>query len=175
MTEDNLFGAQVFDVDDKLTVSRDLLDSIVEIIFLEHTLGISTRSKINILDIGSGYGLLAHRMAMSFPGLGNVFCVDAVAISTFLCEYYLRFRGVDKKAVTVPLQKTEKDGRHIDFLPSVHERGYKIINQRPKYIDTSIQKYGVSSTYHYLFELIPDYTAKTLKYDSAENASDARR
>ena len=233
LAEDNLFGAQVFDVDDKLTVSRDLLDSIVEIIFLEHTLGISTRSKINILDIGSGYGLLAHRMAMSFPGLGNVFCVDAVAISTFLCEYYLRFRGVDKKAVTVPLQElesvlasntihlatnihsfsecgmvainwwldilkeyrvqylmivpnagghggtrllsTEKDGRHIDFLPSVHERGYRIINRRPKYIDTSIQKYGVSPTYHYLFELIPDYPAKTLKYDSAENASDARR
>jgi hypothetical protein len=34
-------------------------------------------------------------------------CTDAIAESTFLCEYYLRFRGVDGVAPTVALDELD--------------------------------------------------------------------
>ena len=46
-----------------------------------------------MLDIGAGYGRLAHRMSAAFPQLEDYCCVDAVPESTFLSEYYLRHRG----------------------------------------------------------------------------------
>jgi SAM-dependent methyltransferase len=112
--EDALFGAHVFDFNGKFIVSRDLLDSIVEIYFLERTLGIS-KTSYNFLDIGAGYGRFAYRIVSSFPQ-GRVLCVDSVAESTFLCEYYLRFRGVEKRAETVPLDeiKCMLASNHVD-------------------------------------------------------------
>ena len=65
LEEDNLFGAYTFCVDG-VTVSRDLLDSIAEIYFLNRTLGISKRQNLRILDIGAGYGRLAHRLVRAF-------------------------------------------------------------------------------------------------------------
>ena len=47
-----------------------------------------------VLDVGAGYGRLAHRMATALPGLADYCCVDAVPESTFLSEYYLRHRGL---------------------------------------------------------------------------------
>jgi hypothetical protein len=44
LTEDELFGNFVFEIDHKI-VSRDLLDSILEIYFLEKCLGIAGRRK----------------------------------------------------------------------------------------------------------------------------------
>ena len=105
--EDDLFGMYTVKVSEELTVSPDLLDSIVEIYFLERTLGISTLPNINILDIGAGYGRLAHRIVNALPEIGKVFCVDAVAESTFICEYYLRFQGVHDRATVVPLHEIE--------------------------------------------------------------------
>ena len=206
LTEDALFGAYVFEVN-RLTVSRDLLDSIVEIYFLERNLGLS-RSNFNCLDIGAGYGRLAYRIVSAFPRGGKVFCVDSVAESTFLCEYYLRFRGVEKKAITVPLyeiedvldsnpvdvainvcsfpectlastswwldllqkhsvrylmivpnhtrglRSTEKqEPRHLDLSSAIASSGYKLIAKDPKYLDSSVQRYGITPTFHYLFEL----------------------
>lgn len=207
LTEDALFGAYVFDINDRLKVSRDLLDSIVEIYFLERNLWFS-KSNFNCLDIGAGYGRLAHRIVQAFPRAGKVFCVDSVPESTFLCDYYLRFRGVETRAITVPLyeiestlrsthidvvtnvcsfpectlestswwldllqkysvryliivpnatiglRSTEKqEPQHLDLSPAIASRGYKLIAKDPKYLDPSVQKYGVTPTFHYLFEL----------------------
>jgi 2-polyprenyl-3-methyl-5-hydroxy-6-metoxy-1,4-benzoquinol methylase len=66
LEEDDDFGAEVFDFHGKV-VSRDLLDSIIEINFLDRHLGFSSRRAVNVLDIGAGYGRLAHRMATAFP------------------------------------------------------------------------------------------------------------
>lgn len=103
LEEDDLFGCYAFSTIDNLRVSRDLLDSILEIYFLEESIKISELSNLKVLDIGAGYGRLAHRMVQGLPNIEKVFCVDAIAESTFISEYYLRFRGVDEKAAVIPL------------------------------------------------------------------------
>ena len=100
--EDGLFGAYIYDFNNEILVSRDLIDSVVEMYFLERHLGISELGGVNVLDIGAGYGRLAHRMIDALPGIGNVYCTDFIPESTFISEYYLRFRNVDHKAIVVP-------------------------------------------------------------------------
>ena len=107
LEEDGLFGTYAFEVDNKL-VSRDLLDSIVEIHFLEKHLKISSYDRLNILDIGAGYGRLAHRMTEALPNIEKYFCTDAFPISSFICEYYLRFRNLENKAEVIPVDEIEK-------------------------------------------------------------------
>jgi putative sugar O-methyltransferase len=122
LTEDSLFGCHSFHLNDNLTVSRDLLDSIIEIYFLEQTIEISQIPNVKILDIGAGYGRLAHRIVKSLPNVEKVFCVDAIAESTFISEYYLRFRGVDEKAVVIPLDELDNLllNHQIDLAINIH-------------------------------------------------------
>jgi hypothetical protein len=91
--EDGRFGVHTFIIDGR-RVSRDLLDSALELAFLDRHLGISRPPVQTILDIGAGYGRLAHRAVTAFPETVRYLCTDAIATSTFLCEYYLGFRGV---------------------------------------------------------------------------------
>lgn len=106
LQEDNLFGVYAFWFEERL-VSRDLLDSINEINFLEETLGISRKSDWNLLDIGAGYGRLAHRLVRALPSLGKIYTTDSIAHSTFISEFYLQFRGVDDKAQVVPFDEIQ--------------------------------------------------------------------
>jgi hypothetical protein len=120
LSEDELFGVLTYVFDTKV-VSRDLLDSILEIYFLERHLGISSREKFNVLDIGAGYGRLAHRMTTAAPGL-NYLCTDGIAVSTFICEYYLSFRGLSDRARVIPLDEVEKvlETQPVDLAINVH-------------------------------------------------------
>jgi hypothetical protein len=104
LTEDDLFGAFTMDAGGR-TVSRDLLDSVSEIAFLREHVPIDC-ANAHVLDIGSGYGRLAHRLVQASGDLA-VSCVDAVARSTFLCEYYLAFRQVTDRAIVVPVDEIE--------------------------------------------------------------------
>jgi hypothetical protein len=121
LDEDGLFGVHRFDALG-LEVTRDLLDSILEIHFLERHLGLSSRAGLRVLDIGAGYGRLAHRMTIALPQLAEYLCTDAVPASTFLCEYYLRFRGVEDRARAVPLHELEHAlaARRIDLALNIH-------------------------------------------------------
>lgn len=121
LTEDPLFGAYTVKVSDR-PVSRDLLDSMSEIYFLERHLAISQRPNLTILDIGAGYGRLAHRLVQSLPNLGAVFCTDAIAVSSFLCEYYLQFRGVNQTAIAVPFDqlRTTLTQNPINIAINIH-------------------------------------------------------
>lgn len=122
LEEDGLFGAHVFRFNNSVTVSSDLLNSILEIGFLERHLHLSVQPGFKVLDIGAGYGRLAHRMVHAFPGIGTYFCVDGVAESTFLSEYYLRFRGIGGKAVAIPFTEIEEvfAGNRIDLVVNIH-------------------------------------------------------
>lgn len=211
LTEDGLFGCPSLDLDGTLKVSRDLLDSILEIHFLERAIGISQLANFSILDVGAGYGRLAHRAVKALPMLGKYLCTDAVAESTFLSQYYVRYREVSPPAHVVPfdeLERTLKDtpidlainihsfsectleairwwidflkrngirylmivpnaadhggtqlltqeseSGGVDFLPLLQLNGYCLVEKQPKYRDQIVQRYGISSTYHYLFEL----------------------
>lgn len=106
LDEDDLFGAETFDFNGR-PVSRDLLDSVCELLFLERHLGISGVDGLTILDIGAGYGRLAYRADTALAGLGSYLCTDAVPESTFVSGYYLDFRGTRRTEV-VPLDEIER-------------------------------------------------------------------
>jgi hypothetical protein len=120
LIEDGAFGAHIFVINGKV-VSRDLLDSIAEIHFLEKQLQISTCFPYKILDIGAGYGRLAYRMVSALPNLNRYFCTDAVPVSTLLCEYYLQFRELNDRVQVVPLHKlNDLANTPIDLAINIH-------------------------------------------------------
>jgi putative sugar O-methyltransferase len=121
LNEDDYFGIYSFTIDNRL-VSRDLLDSIIEIYFLEKHLNISSYKTLSILDIGAGYGRLAHRMVDALPNISEYLCTDAFPISTFISEYYLRFRNLGGKAKVIPLDKIENAlcDRCVDIAVNIH-------------------------------------------------------
>ena len=106
LTEDETFGNFTFVFEQK-RVSRDLLDSISELYFLERHLCLFSRKGLRLMDIGAGYGRLAHRATAALSGLEKYVCTDAIAVSTFVSDYYLRFRGAYPKAEAIPLDQIE--------------------------------------------------------------------
>ena len=80
-------------------MSRDLLQSVNELAFLDRALDLAGRERFSVLDIGAGYGRLAHRMTAAHQRLADYCCVDAIPDSTFLSEYYLRHRDCDRARV----------------------------------------------------------------------------
>lgn len=120
LEEDGLFGCWTFEVGGR-RVSRDLLDSVIELNFLERHLGLAGRERVTVLDIGAGYGRLAHR---AITGLGNVAewcCADAIPESAFVCEYHLRFRGLTPPARIVELGDVDElRAGQFDLAVNVH-------------------------------------------------------
>jgi SAM-dependent methyltransferase len=125
LDDDSLFGNHLVNIDGQLSVSRELLDAVLEINFLDEMIGLARMSSPVILDIGAGYGRLAHRLVQSIPNLRTVFCTDAIPESTFLSEFYLRFRGCESKARVLPLDEVEDElqDRSIDIAINVHSFG----------------------------------------------------
>lgn len=121
LREDDYFGNVTFFVDSK-QISRDLLDSITEIYFLEKHLRPSFNRGMTILDIGAGYGRLAHRMLEAFPNIQTYLCTDAIPVSTFISEYYLRFRGLENRAKVVPIDEIEStlENQTVDLAVNIH-------------------------------------------------------
>lgn len=215
LSEDTRFGVFACRFNNDLLFTRDLLDSIIEINFLEEHLGISSWTGSNTLDIGAGYGRLAHRLVCACPKLGTVYCTDAVPESTFLSEFYLRFREVEKRTCVIPLdevevaltdkpiqlvtnihsfsecplsairwwldlvvkhkvpylfiipndgdvtQSRESDGTHLDFMPEILSRGYRLRIKRPKYLDSILHSHCLHPSYFFLFERAISTTSST--------------
>lgn len=109
LEEDGAFGCWTFSYPGHGRVSRDLLESVNELAFLDRELGLQSRADFSVLDIGAGYGRLAHRMSEAFPGVSDYCCVDAVAESTFLSDYYLHHRGVVPPTRVVRLDRVQED------------------------------------------------------------------
>lgn len=120
LTEDNLFGVKLWEVLPDKPVTRDLLDSIIEINFLKETLGLDAARPVRVLDIGAGYGRFAHRFTSAFPD-GHVTCIDAVATSTFLSDFYLGFRKCAARTAVVPFDRVETlSERRYDVAINIH-------------------------------------------------------
>ncbi|UDY23615.1 hypothetical protein [Nocardioides sp. Kera G14] len=120
LEEDGLFGAWTFEYGDRKPVGRDLLDSVNEINYLAAQTGIIDKPNLKVLDIGAGYGRLAHRMSAALPNLEVYDCTDGVATSTFLCEYYRDFRKMPESVRVVPLHEHEKLGDSYDIAVNIH-------------------------------------------------------
>jgi putative sugar O-methyltransferase len=99
LKEDDAFEV-MFEKIDETIVSRDLLDSIMELEFLEKKCGFALND-MRILDIGAGYGRLAHRLTTAYPG-AFVYCTDKVPVSQEVCAKYLKFREIKRAEVVLP-------------------------------------------------------------------------
>ena len=120
LREDNAFGIFTFSVGEHdRIVSRDLLDSINEILFLKR-MGLA-KPDAEILDIGAGYGRLAARFSAAIQG-AHYWCIDAVPCSTFLCRFYLRRRGVEHRASTIAFDRQDllPGGGQIKLAVNIH-------------------------------------------------------
>jgi hypothetical protein len=121
LVEDGEFGCWTFRYPDRPVVSRDLLQSVNEINFLDRSLGIRDRTGLSVVDIGAGYGRLGHRMTAAFDHVTDYCCLDAIAESTFVCDYYLRHRGCAPPARSIPLQRLgELDSSRFDLAINIH-------------------------------------------------------
>lgn len=122
LDEDGAFGCWTFSYPGHRPVSRDLLDSVNELYFLGRHTNLFERGPVSVLDIGAGYGRLAHRAAAALPSLREYCCVDAVPESTFLCEYYLRHRDRTPPAHVVPLYEvqTALKPNQFDLAVNIH-------------------------------------------------------
>jgi FkbM family methyltransferase len=119
--ENNDFGCWTYEFPGFPPCSRDLLDSVNELLFLDRTLGITATKDLRILDIGAGYGRLAYRSSQALAGLKAYTCVDAVPESTFLSEYYLGFRGASPPTRVVPLPDVvDLEPGSFDLVVNVH-------------------------------------------------------
>lgn len=120
LDEDALFGAFTFTFGKRAPISRDLLDSINEINYLDDQMGLSSIDGLRVLDIGAGYGRLAHRMSTAFPDIAAYDCIDGVATSTFLCQYYTTFRQLPEAVRVVRLDEHETLGERYDVAVNIH-------------------------------------------------------
>ena len=123
--DDDAFGNYLFRSNGGLPVSRDLLDSVLEINFLDDNLDLKGRCNPVILDIGAGYGRLAYRLVQAIPTLKAVLCADAIPESTFISEFYLKFRKCGAKTKVLPLDEIEAElnNRRVDIALNVHSFG----------------------------------------------------
>jgi hypothetical protein len=120
LTEDTAFGNFAFDSTGRV-VSRDLLDSIIEIDFLDRHLGLMGRPDVTMLDVGAGYGRLAYRLSAAVQGLSKCICADAVPHSTFISEFYLAYRKVTEKTQVVALDEIDGvlENKKVDIAVNI--------------------------------------------------------
>ncbi len=115
--DDTAFGVVAFEIGGRI-ITRDLLDSIMEINFLRNHLYIERDSEITVLDIGAGYGRFAHRFTQIFPR-AFVYCADAIEKSSEICRRYLEYRGVDRARV-VSMDEAAEISDRIDLAVNIH-------------------------------------------------------
>ncbi len=118
-TEDQLFGVKTWEFVPGKLVSRDLLDSVLEITFVKNALGLDLKAPVRLLDIGAGYGRFAHRFTTAFEH-SQVTCIDAVATSTFLSDFYLKFRGCQRATVAAFDQLPNLKPGSFDVASNIH-------------------------------------------------------
>src|SRR4030095_8950303 len=54
------------------------------------------------------------------PRLKSYTCVDAVPVSTFLCEFYLKYRGLANLVQVVPMDELEQRLSSYDLALNIH-------------------------------------------------------
>ncbi len=119
-SDDELFGNYLFSIAGR-KISRELLDSANEINFIERNLKLSEIANLKILDIGAGYGRMAHRCSEAFANLARYYCTDGVPVSAFICAYYLKFRKVgNAEVVTMPVLSQRLAGEKIHLALNIH-------------------------------------------------------
>lgn len=120
LVEDGSFGCWTYQFDGMPLLSRDLLDSVNELLFLDRHLGALDGTFPRVLDIGAGYGRMAHRYVVATKNTEDYCCVDAVAESTFLCEYHLEHHGLDAARVVELNDVDDLAAGQFDLALNIH-------------------------------------------------------
>ena len=138
-SESGLFGAETFTFYNKI-VSRDLIDSIIELNYLEEKLHLSNIKNLHILDIGAGYGRLAKRIQEGFEDV-RVSCIDAIPVSTCLSRFYLD-EYIQNGSVTVhQLDSVEAIPKGtIKLAVNIHSFSEMTINSVQYWVDVLVAK-----------------------------------
>ena len=118
--EDSQFGICGVPLGDEF-VTRDRLDSVAELGFLREALSLDSKSRVHVLDIGSGYGRTAWRISQCFPNI-SITCTDAIPVSAFICEFYLKHRRVSPsaKVVLLPHLQSELSTTRVDVAIAIN-------------------------------------------------------
>lgn len=117
--EDNAFGCLTLK-SENMVISRDLLDSISEIKFIQDSLRFTYGDHVSVLDIGAGYGRFAHRFGTIFEN-SHIHTTDAVPISSYICGHYLTYRNMDSQTTTWPLFSLgELSKEKVDVAVNIH-------------------------------------------------------
>lgn len=116
--EDNKFGVESIILNDEI-FSRDRIDSVIEINYFSKLLGLTRNSALRIFDIGAGYGRLSYRLLQAFPN-SYVFCGDVVPQATFLCDYYLKYKGFNETHFNCGSYHEALDQNEFDIAINIH-------------------------------------------------------
>ena len=119
--EEESFGVFKYTIDNKI-ISRDLLDSFNEILFLEEHFFYNYDTKVNILEIGAGYGRLAKWLTKNTNYIEHYYCIDAIPESTFISDYYLKHYNKIKEVTVVPIhqRKIFLENQNISLAVNIH-------------------------------------------------------
>jgi hypothetical protein len=116
--EDAAFGAQSLELEGRL-YSRDLVESANELNFLLDHLPVADLRPLRLVDVGAGYGRLAHRLATVVPD-AEIYCTDGIAVSTAICDAYIRYRNLADRVTVVPLTRLDSIATPIPVAMNVH-------------------------------------------------------
>lgn len=133
------FGVETYIIEGK-TISRDLIDSVIEINYLEEILQISRIPNLRVLDIGAGYGRLAHRLIEAFSEV-HVTCVDAIPLSTCISKIYLEKEIKAKRAIVHGLDTIfEIPTGKIQTAVNIHSFSEMSLKSVAKWVELLLEK-----------------------------------
>ena len=104
---DKEHGSRIVSLGKDLTVTRSAIDSNAEFKFLQKNL---PDGNIGVLDIGAGYGRFV-RFLSRIKRFSQIYAVDAIPVSTYLCEEYC----TGTKVQTLMLRQFEDKYPELDI------------------------------------------------------------
>ena len=157
--EDRKFGVESVKIG-KESFSRDRVDSVIEINYFSRLMGITSESELRLVDIGAGYGRLASRVLQAFPN-AYVFCGDVVPQATFLCNFYLKFKGFNSfKFKCGSYDELTLEGT-FDIAVNIHSFSEAPLDSIKKWLDI------VSSKTKYIFIVPSGDELASMEYDGS--------
>lgn len=137
------FGAEVVQIPTYGLVSRDLVDSVTELNFLENKIGMSKIENLTIFDIGAGYGRLALHSIINLGNIKKYICLDAVEESLGLCEFYLKYKNIDPEKYQVTTLPERFTPPEKSIAVAIHSFSEMPINSIVSWVGF-LQKMGTS-------------------------------
>jgi len=116
--ETNDYGAECFQIEGRW-VSRDIIDSTIELNFLNNHVDLNQFASINVLDIGCGYGRLGRRILDTLQNV-SYFGVDVTFQALEASRIYLERHIESKRAFIFDQKEIEATTNVFDIAINIH-------------------------------------------------------